>query len=803
MTRMAERRTTDTPSSLERGVSIISADYVVEYQNQVLIKRFGDLKGRQCYEGFFGRKEPCEICALRRAIDSGSSETHEVTTGDGRLYEFQFIPFRDVNGVVKVTEVTTDTTERKQTEHNLTERIKELSCLYGIDQITERPKITLDELYQEVVNLLPSSWQYPEITCARIIINSRKFNTENCRESKWKLSSDIKVYGAKAGAIEVGYLEKRPVLDEGPFLKEERLLLDAVAERLGRITERKRAEEALRESEERLQTYLESAPDGVYLNDLKGDFLYGNKKAEEIIGYNREELIGKSFLKLNLLPKKYLLKAGKLLALNAMGRPTGPDELELIRKDGSRIWVEITTTSIKQGGEVVIVGFVRDITERKRAEEALKESDEKLKSIVENIYDVVFQLSPLGIIRYVSPKVEEVYGYKPEDLIGKHLKKTTPVSELPKALKALKSVLSGKVINNFEIKQLSANGKIILVEINAAPVRKNDKIIAAQGIMRDITERKRAEEALRESERRFKDITENALEWVWETDVNGKYIYASPVCEKILGYKPEELLEKHFYDLFLPEEREQLKKAAFETFVKKQSFREFINPNVHKNGEIVWLSTSGVPILDERGNLLGYRGADIDITERKRVEDKIRWLSKFPGENPNPVLRITKDGAILYANRASLPLLNMCGCQVGELLSENWREFILDAHSSGSSKATEVECEGRTLSLTVSPIKDTDCVNLYGLDITERKQAEQELQEMNVQLMAQRRELMDKTRELEAASQAKSEFLASMSHELRTPLNAVIGFSELMLDGVPGDITERRQAEEALRESEN
>lgn len=138
-----------------------------------------------------------------------------------------------------------------------------------------------------------------------------------------------------------------------------------------------------------------------------------------------------------------------------------------------------------------------------------------------------------------------------------------------------------------------------------------------------INNRKRAEAALRESNRRFSDIAESTLEWIWEVDTNGKYTYASPVVEKILGYKPEEVLKKHFYDLFLPDEREELKKAAFEVFAKMQPFREFINRNVHKNGKTVWLSTGGVPILDEKGNLLGYRGADIDITERKRAEKEL------------------------------------------------------------------------------------------------------------------------------------------------------------------------------------
>jgi PAS domain S-box-containing protein len=159
--------------------------------------------------------------------------------------------------------------------------------------------------------------------------------------------------------------------------------LEALRLRVGELEklgeERKRMEEALRQSEDNLKTYLESAPDGVYLNDSKGKFLYGNKKAEEIIGYEREELIGKSFLKLNLLPAKYLAKAGKLLALNAMGRRTGPDEFELTRNDGSRMWVEINTAPIKQAGKVVVIGFVRDITERKQAEEALVRSNAELE----------------------------------------------------------------------------------------------------------------------------------------------------------------------------------------------------------------------------------------------------------------------------------------------------------------------------------------------------------------------------------------------------------------------------------------
>ena len=136
--------------------------------------------------------------------------------------------------------------------------------------------------------------------------------------------------------------------------------------------------------------------------------------------------------------------------------------------------------------------------------------------------------------------------------------------------------------------------------------------------------RKRTEELLRESEQRFRDIAENASEWIWEVDPKGKYTYVSPVVEKILGYKPEEMLKKHFYDLFHPEDLKKLKRAAFAMFAKKKSFSKFLNRNISKDGKIVWLSTSGIPISDEDGHFIGYRGLDTDITERKEVEDELR-----------------------------------------------------------------------------------------------------------------------------------------------------------------------------------
>ncbi len=149
------------------------------------------------------------------------------------------------------------------------------------------------------------------------------------------------------------------------------------------ITERKRAEEKIKDSEERLKILFDYAPDAYYISDLKGNFIDGNKAAERLMGYKKEELIGKSFLKLKLLSITDIPKAAKLLVKNLRGQPTGPDEFVLNRKDNSKLTIEISTYPVKIKGRTLVLGIARDITQRKQAEQQVKQGYEKLQRTME------------------------------------------------------------------------------------------------------------------------------------------------------------------------------------------------------------------------------------------------------------------------------------------------------------------------------------------------------------------------------------------------------------------------------------
>ncbi len=181
------------------------------------------------------------------------------------------------------------------------ERVKELNCLYSISRIVEEAEKSADQIMQNIVDIIPPSWQYPKVTCAKITLNEGAYKTANFKKTRWVQSTPIKMHGKKAGIVEVFYLEEKPILDEGPFLEEERNLINAIAERVGRISERIQFEETLLE----YRNAIEGSKDSIYAVDREYRYLFVNRgalelrnlKKEKVVGRTMEEVVGKRLFK--------------------------------------------------------------------------------------------------------------------------------------------------------------------------------------------------------------------------------------------------------------------------------------------------------------------------------------------------------------------------------------------------------------------------------------------------------------------------------------------------------------------------
>ncbi len=265
------------------------------------------------------------------------------------------------------------------------------------------------------------------------------------------------------------------------------------------ITDRKAAEEALKSSEERLKLLYEYAPDAYYLSDLKGNFVDGNREAEKILGFKKDEIIGQSFMKLRILSAGQLPKAATLLAKNAMGKSTGPDEFTLNRKDGTQVSAEIRTYPIKIKNQTLVLGIARDITERRQAEEALRDSEELYRRLVAAVPDMIIRTDLAGNIVFANDVAVRLSGNGGgEALIGQNIFSFVAPEDLDKAKLASK-IMFEKRIGPQEISLVFKNKPSIRFEVDGAILRGPDGTpYSVVYLCRDVTERKLAEEGLRQ-----------------------------------------------------------------------------------------------------------------------------------------------------------------------------------------------------------------------------------------------------------------------------------------------------------------
>ena len=506
------------------------------------------------------------------------------------------------------------------------------------------------------------------------------------------------------------------------------------------ITKSKQTEEKLRASEETYRKIVETALEGIWTIDSDNKVTYANERLAAILGYPRDELLGAPIAKFLDQESLEQVTAGITESLQKGFKEQA--DLKFRRGDGTELWAIVTAIPIFDPPDryAGALGMITDITARKEAEEglshakaALEEQERFLASIFESIQDGICILDPgLNVIMVNRAKERDHAHAMP--LVGKKCYEVFHESKKPCAIcPARRTLRTGKAEQAVVTTRLSGKEGLRHLNLLTFPLI-NHATGAVNGVVeyaRDITDQVKAEGALRESEQRFRDITEHAAEWIWEVDPEGRYTYSSPLVAELLGYTPEEVLGKFFYDFFLPEEQEELKDAAFAVIAAKQPFRDFLNRNLHQNGRTVWLSTSGVPMLDDSGNLLGYRGADHDITARKLAEAEIARLASFPQLSPNPVLEVDYQGKITYANPAAHQAAGKLGLRDLQAFLPADMEAILGCIRERKEDQfwRENRLKEQIFSVYIYAVPHFRVARFFFADTTEQKQAEAELRQ--------------------------------------------------------------------------
>ena len=334
------------------------------------------------------------------------------------------------------------------------------------------------------------------------------------------------------------------------------------------------------------------------------------------------------------------------------------------------------------------------------------------------------------------------------------------------------------------------------------------------------------ERALRESESRFDTVVENALEWIWEIDNEGRYTYASPVVETILGYKPEEIIGRSFFELAHPDDRGELAEKAREVLVERSSFRKFLKRNLNRRGEIVWLSTSGVPIIGEDGGLKGCRGVSQDMTERVHYEQKLEALHKHAAELANAETMSHVARTTLNAIEQILGYDYMAFGEVeGDLLkfrNTKGRGEIQALPLNGKGISVRAVKTGET-QLIPDVREDSDFIpaqipqeSISELDVPVKVNGEVvaviniESEQYNafspwdaklVEILAhhvssaitiihEKERYKASCRELELSNRELDNYTYAVSHDLKAPLRTIQAFTHLLLKGYSEDLDE-------------
>jgi PAS domain S-box-containing protein len=417
----------------------------------------------------------------------------------------------------------------------------------------------------------------------------------------------------------------------------------------------------LKQEEEKFRALLESAPDAIYIMEPYAlRILTRNRKAAEMDGYSDEEIAHMSATDLHPSEERNSL-AERLRSISEPSVALPVYALHHRRKDGHVVPIEERQTLVEAGGERVVLSIVRDITERKRTEDALKESEERFRAIVENAPFGYYRVGKDGLWQYVNPVWERMHGLSSEEIIGKPFEITQPPDSVGEAGELVKRALAGEAMVG-EFGRLTREGNTEYHSFNIQPVKHCTEIIGIEGFINDITERKRAEEALRDSEEKHRTLFESMAQGVVYQNADGQIISANPAAERLLGLTLAQMLGRTSTDprwKAIHEDGSDFPGDTHPAMIALKTGKEVshVVMGVFHPGanEYVWINIHAVPQF-RRGETKPYQVYTTfdDITQRKRAEEGLRESEQFNRE----VIANVQEGVAVYDREFRCQLWN-------------------------------------------------------------------------------------------------------------------------------------------------
>ncbi len=574
---------------------------------------------------------------------------------------------------------------------------------------------------------------------------------------------------------------------------------------------RKQTECELRRSKEQHQAILENAPIGIFQCTSGGRYIAANPKHAAILGYEGPTDLIRSVKDIAqdvyVDPSdwdavvKHLMKQGYI----------ENHEVQRKRKDGSLFWGALHARLSKSGlGEDVFDGFLIDTTARKQAEEERKQSEGQFRCAFD--YSAIGKALVATDGRFLKVNIAlcKMLGYPREELLAKTFQDITHPDDLDTDLAFVRKVLAAEIDTyQMEKRYFHKQGGVIWALLSVALVRNNvgqPRFFISQ--IMDISARKKAEQVLRESEERYRIVADFTSHWEYWLAPDGRFLYVSPSCERITGYRHQEFLQNP--DLFLaiihPDDRQNLAahlKQRADTTEKSDSLEFRI---ITQTGEVRWVGHTCQPVLDGDGQYLGHRGSNRDITGRKQAEltlreseERYRFLVEISSEAM--LLRNSK-GEIVYANPAALRLFHASKAE--DLLGKDYLSFVHPDDREESARRVHRCCiensavpwrEHRLIAVdgqevhaksTGFPVNYSGQQHVLGLyhDLTERKRAEDNHQKVEVQLrQAQKME-------------AVGRLAGGIAHDFNNMLGVIMGFTGLAIEKLAPDDPVRSNLEE-------